>query len=489
MNRPSRIAVALLALGGLFLAACGDSKSSDNSSNNSGSPTTTAAAKNTASDQGVTETEIKVAIVGADLSALVKLGLIKGVPDNATDLNAKRASYVFDQINAEGGINGRKFKYETISWDPVDPKSFDTACQKIADGKFFMAFNVGGGYNTDKIPCITDAGTFFWAIDAASLQNFADAKGKLISMAPPSELEAQAGIDTLIKSGALAKDAKIGILTGNTSSQTNSVTRIKKSLDAGGYKIVFSDPVNTATQTGGAIAKDVQLSVAKFAAAGVTNVIVTLPFTNATSFYPEADKSGFKPKYSIIEVGSGGCTTFTGSQGPAVFDGATCTTHWDNFRYDDKGTLKTDNPTDAECRKQYEAIYGIKTNPGVKYGGSLDSDGTTYIKEDQSYFDCTLLTKVAIPSIKAAGANLTKKTMYDAAAKLTDFEVAGMSNGKGSLGPDKPFVATAVHTVVFRAAATAKGADGKWGKCPSSSNCFQVVTPDTWVPLATTLNG
>jgi hypothetical protein len=486
LKRSHRIVLASLALTGLLLAACGDSKS--NKADTGGS-TTTGAAVNTASDQGVTETEIKVAIVSADLTALVKGGLIKGVPDNATELNAKRASAPFDTANAAGGVNGRKFKYESVTWDPVDPKSFDVACQKIADGKFFMAFNVGGGYNPDKIPCITDAGTFFFGIDAASLQNFADSKGKLITMAPPAEVEAQAGIDALLKTGVIAKDAKIGVLRGNTTSQTGSYDRIKKALDAGGYKIAYADAINTATQTGGAIAKEVQLSVAKFVAAGITNVIVTLPFTNATSFYPEADKSGFKPKYSMIEVGSGGCTTFTGSQGPAVFEGGTCTTHWDNFRYDDKGTLKADNPTETDCRKQYETIYGFKTNPGVKYGGALDSDGTTYIKEDQAYFDCSLMNGVVLPSIKAAGANLTKKSMFDAAAKLTSFEVAGMSNSKGSLGPDKPFVATAVHSIVFRAAAKTKGADGKWGPCPSSANCWQVITPDTWTPLATTLNG
>src|SRR5690606_26592267 len=87
--------------------------------------------ENTASDTGVTEDTIKVAIVGADLSGLVAAGVIRGVPAAAADINAVRISYYLDKWNEEGGINGRMFEYELFTWDPADPTSFDRACSEI----------------------------------------------------------------------------------------------------------------------------------------------------------------------------------------------------------------------------------------------------------------------------------------------------------------------------------------------------------------------
>ena len=494
----SRTMVGSLIVLVLLIAGCGDDGGTKTATpttgaSSSGAPASgtgvsgavsTTTAKNTASDQGVTEDQIKVAVLSADLTNLVKNGLIKGVPANSFELNQKRISYYFDQLNATGGINGRKVVTEGVGWDPVDPKSFDTACQKIADGKYFMAINVGGGYNPDKVPCITDAKTYFVGIDALGLSAWSQVVGNALTVAPPSEVAAQAAAEALVKQ--LPKTAKLGFLNGNNPFQVDAYARVKKIFQAAGFTIAYDAAINSATQTAGDVNKDVLLSVPKMQSAGVTHVISMLPFTNAGNFAGEADKSGLKATYSIIEISSGACTTFSASQVSAVMEGATCVTNWDNFRYDDAGKFKADSPFEAKCRTDYETIYGFKTVPGVKFGGADDGTGT-FIKEDQSYYECSLMNQVIIPALKAAGANLTKKSFNDAALKLGSFDVAGFSNEKGSLGPDKPFVSTAVQQVVVAAASKTKAADGLFGKCPAPVNCMRTMSSAGWTPITATL--
>src|SRR5436305_15025469 len=74
-GRSRFLLVGLLGVALLGAAACGSSK-----------------AKNKASDTGVTETNVKIAIHSADLSGLIKAGVIKGVPEDAHTQNALRIS-------------------------------------------------------------------------------------------------------------------------------------------------------------------------------------------------------------------------------------------------------------------------------------------------------------------------------------------------------------------------------------------------------------
>src|SRR5690349_8775041 len=197
----------------MVATACGDDGEGGTAATTTGGggATTTASAKNTASDTGVTETGIKVAIHSADLSGLVKAGAIKGVPEDAHIGNSKRIQYYLDKWNAEGGINGRTFTNEIITWDPADPKSYQTSCQKIIDAKVFIVIAAGGGYPPDSTPCITvDGKTQYMGIDAVSPKQFKEMGGNFINLAPPGAASAQAGIETLVKNATLLpKTAKV----------------------------------------------------------------------------------------------------------------------------------------------------------------------------------------------------------------------------------------------------------------------------------------
>lgn len=513
-----RLALAGVALA-LVAAACGDDGGSGASSTTAAAATgsgsgsaTTAPAKNTASDTGVTETTIKVAIHAADLSGLIKAGAIKGVPEDAAPQNALRISSYLDSWNAAGGINGRKFTYELVTWDPADPKTYQTSCQKIIDGKFFMVISSGGGFPADTLPCITNEGkTQYMGIDSVSAKQYKEAGGNLIGLAPPGVANTQAGVAAMLKDTSLdLKNAKVAVLRGDFEFQTEAYTEAEKLLKAAGVNVVFNDAIKIANLPATDQLKNSALAVEKVKAAGATVVINMIQFTAFTSFPTEAEKAGLKLKYALIDISSGMCQTFTASQLAPVFDGATCTTHWNNMRWDTTGTMATDTPYEAQCRKEYDATYTgkpvgkdfpnfTKSNPGVGYPGITDGNGKR-IDMDQSYYECGLMGIVKA-GIEGAGANLTKKTFQEAIFKKKDFDAPGLAGGKGTLSANKPWLASNVQSIVVTTQdlaklftssdAAAKGADAKGlygpGRCPSPLGCWRIV-PNTVTPLTYTLS-
>jgi ABC-type branched-subunit amino acid transport system substrate-binding protein len=508
-----RLAAAGLALA-LVAGACGD----DGESTDSGSATTggggasqtTAKAANTASDTGVTADSIKIAIHASDLSGLVKAGVIRGVPEDAHLENPKRISWYLDQWNAAGGINGRKFTYETVTWDPADPKTFQTSCQKIIDGKFFMVIAAGGGFNPDTLPCITNEGkTQYIALDSLSARQYKEANGNLIGVAPPGAASAQVGATALVNNATLGlKAGKVAVIRGDGEFQVDAWTEAEKIFKSNNINIVFSEAIKIANLPATEQSKNVALAVEKVKAAGATHVVNMMQFTAFGIFPVEATKAALDLKYSFIDISSGMCQTFTASQLPQALDGAPCVTHWNNMRWDTGGNVATDTPAEAQCRKDYEAAYVgrpigsagdfarrvvDKTNPGVSYPGITDATGK-YIHMDQSYYECGMMGFVK-KGLEGAGANLTKKTFQEAIFKAKDFDAPGLAGGKGSISANKPWLATSVHQIQITTNPTgftpagapdAKGLFGP-GRCPSPLGCWRTL-PNTTAALTFTLS-
>ena len=511
MKRQHKLLLVSLISAALIAAACGDSSGGTATATTAATAATAAGpattVKNTASDTGVTETTIKIAIHSADLSGLVKAGAIKGVPEDAGPSNSKRISYYLDKWNAEGGINGRKFAYENIQWDPADPKTYQTSCQKIIDAKVFMVIAAGGGFPPDSTPCIAvDGKTQYMGLDQVSAKQFKDMGGNFIGLAPPGPAAAQASIEALVKNATvLPKTAKVAVLTGDFDFQKEAYTEVDKVLKREGYNIVFSDAIKVANLATVDQNKNVALTVEKVKAAGATHVIDMIPFTNFGVFPPEATKAGLSLKYVIIEISSGGCIQFAAGQYPPEVDGAPCYTHWDNHRLDINGKKETDTAFEAQCRLDYEATYKTtpigspasqfppvtKSQPGVPWPGFKDATGKQ-LDPDQPYFECTVMNMVKI-GITGAGGNLTKKTFQEALFKQKDFDAAGLAGGKGTLSANKLWLASNVQQVQMTYHALTQFADpvdanGLYGgKCLSPLSCFRTV-PNTIAPLTYTLS-
>jgi hypothetical protein len=484
----------------LVAAACGDDDD-DGTTGQEGSEED-GGGENSASDTGVTADTIKVAIVASDLSGLVKAGVIRGVPEAAADINALRISYYLDKWNAEGGINGRTFEYETITWDPADPTSFDKTCSEVTlDYQPFLVVNTGGGYTPDKIPCITqDGDTFFVGLDPVSKTIFEASGVNLITMAAPSEINAVAAVGALEEEGKLLpKSAKIAVLRGDNQFQLDAWDAMEPALEEAGYtNLVYTDAQRVANLPAADAARNVVLSVEAIRNSGATHVLNMLPFTNYIPFPTEAEKAGLDLQYITVDISSGGCIAFTASQASPPLDGTPCVTSWDNFRIDDKGAIKKDSEFEAQCRTEYEAAYQgktfpgwqlTKTVPGVPWPGLSDAQGVR-LDADQPYFECTMM-HVLKTGLENAGSDLTHESLAEALYAIDSFDVAGASNGEGSFAENKPFVATALQfvTLSYHGFTDPKDAAGLYGgKCPSPLSCWRTSTTAGWTEITATLD-
>ncbi|MBL7495526.1 ABC transporter substrate-binding protein [Frankia sp. CNm7] len=101
MSIRARALVAAVALTSLALTACGSRVNSDDQPSNPDGGGTTQASNNTASDTGVSPTEIKVGLISGQTS---------GLGPDTFSASLYGAQAYFDALNDKGGVNGRKVK-------------------------------------------------------------------------------------------------------------------------------------------------------------------------------------------------------------------------------------------------------------------------------------------------------------------------------------------------------------------------------------------
>jgi hypothetical protein len=137
--------LAVAGVGLLLLAGC-TSGSDDTSSAKSDTSTTSPAATGPA--PGVTADTIKVGITYVDLEAIKDLTDI----DHGSYEDAYRA--VIDDINAKGGINGRKIEPVFAAVNPIGTDPAEAACVKLTqDEKVFAAI---GFFSSDAPLCYVE---------------------------------------------------------------------------------------------------------------------------------------------------------------------------------------------------------------------------------------------------------------------------------------------------------------------------------------------
>ena len=140
--------------------AGGDDAGADDASGDDGAGDEPAEER-TASAPGVTEDNIKIGVLIADLVGLRDIGF--QLPEALTnEYLVTNMSHYFDRWNEAGGINGRTVEAVEITWDPLSPETMENACTKATlDEELFMVVNASG-FSTTFIDCFTvDADMFF----------------------------------------------------------------------------------------------------------------------------------------------------------------------------------------------------------------------------------------------------------------------------------------------------------------------------------------
>jgi len=146
MSMRAKSLVAVLALSSLALVACGSRVGSSGTPSASGTSAPASASANTASDVGVTPTEIKIGSIA---------GLSSGFGPDTFSASLYGARAYFKALNAAGGVNGRQVNL--IECDDKGSSQQNVACahKLVDDNKVFAlagvtAFDYAGAQYIDS---------------------------------------------------------------------------------------------------------------------------------------------------------------------------------------------------------------------------------------------------------------------------------------------------------------------------------------------------
>lgn len=424
-----------------------------------------------AQQEGVTDDEIVVAMVVADLDGLRSKGLIAQPKLTIANL-AKNWQIYFDEF---GPINGRKVRLETVVWDPLDATTYDRACTEITqDIKPFVAVN-SAGYRQSSVPCITvDGETPFLVGDPMYTELLKASGNRLFAMAPPADVAGATTAQVVAKQKLVPKSAKIGILSANEVGIKAAGDALEKQLEKSGYDVASKIEVNQLSADAALINRESGAAVETFRAAGVDTVFIGIPFTSSAGYFQEVKRSNAGFDNFIVDDSASMCSIFAASRIPLEAAGTPCVTAFDTRALPTKDGVKEDSAFDAECRATFDKGFGVSSQPGVP-SGDVTANGVTYV-EDMRPDYCTIMS-VLLPAMKKAGKNLTWDKVAKNLEAIKSAPASYLSDDEGGFAKNKHYFANNVHVVTLNAAnaQTPVDANGLFNGCPAPVNC--------WVPV------
>ncbi len=428
--------------------------------------------------------QYEIVVLVADLDGLRSQGVNLAPKLTVANLG-KRWQMQFD---SHGKVNGKTFNVIPVTWDPIDPTSYEETCVKATqDNQPFAVFNANG-YSQSRVGCITVDNDTLAFMGEGGYDDLYKASGKnLLTLGLPGEAAALAGVQIADKQKLIPKTAKIGILSANEPGIKAAGDTAEKELKKAGYDVVEKVEINTVGQDAAGTQRDAAASVSTFQAAGADTVFVLLNFATSGSFFDEAHKSGAGFQYLLIDAAASVCSQFGASRTPVIVaeEAVPCVTALDTRAVPTKDAIKQDTPFEAKCRKTFDAGFSEQSQPGVPSGDITDGAGKT-LTEDMATFECTMVN-LFVKALKKAGKNATPADVYDAMLTIKKGDAAYMSGGAGGFAKNKPWFANSVHLEVLNPAttATAPDANGLYDGCPAPVNCWvpREIDGQEWITI------
>jgi hypothetical protein len=440
----------------------------------------TAGASARTAQQGITDDEIQVVALVADLDGLRSKGLISQPKLTTGNLLKRWQGYA----DAYGPINGRKVVVKGVVWDPIDVTTYDKACtQATQDNKPFVIVN-GNGYRQSSLACLTVDNNTPVIYGEPLYSDLIKAAGdNLFGLLPPSDVMGTATADLMAKQQIIPKTAKVGIISGNEPGIKAGGDALAAQLKKNGYAVQPPIEVNTLSGDTGLMNRESGAAVATFKAAGVDTVFVAIPFTSSQGYFQESNRSNAGFKTYVLDAASSMCTIFAASRIPLDAAGTPCLTAADTRAVATKDGVKKDTAAEAKCRSVFDKNFAETSQPGVP-SGDLNAGGVTYT-EDFAAGECQIMN-LLLPAIEKAGKKLTWAKVAKNLEKTSGPAIYS-SNGEGSYTAKKHYFNDNVHLVTLAAAnaQTAKDANGLFNGCPAPVNCWipQLIDGEEWFSI------
>jgi ABC-type branched-subunit amino acid transport system substrate-binding protein len=324
----------------------------------------------TASDRGVTPTTVKVAFLVVDLGSISKLGF--GVPGFDPKTQEAFDNAFIDDVNAHGGILGRKIVPFYESYDPTSADSETAACVKATqDDQVFATVDVSGGLNPAAQLCFTKQNNTP-VLSLGSLgetEGFYQQAGGYLFTIYESGMRALGNLSWLLATRGLLKGKHIGILDrsfpGNVQTVTDGAVKV---LAQYGYQVAYRADLSA---DDGTDSSQVPVAVQQFRSHGVDAILLLTEFITTTQFVQQADKAGYTPQYFASDFESQTNDTAIAAM-PASFRATALTTS----RQGEWRKGVPEPAVDHACRKTYAARTGQDVPPSTSnYQGVVNACG------------------------------------------------------------------------------------------------------------------
>ena len=363
---------------------------------------------------GVDSKTIKVVVLDGDLKQLEDLGFAVDVGDTKGQWQA-----FIDDINACGGINGRKLVMTEHQSSVLSASAGQAACiAATEDDKAFVAV-LPNAVNANVVPCLTQQHKTPTFLGSDNQEDIDKANGLQFTWSVTGEKATAALVQVLAERGSF-KNKKVGLVSGSDTAATSAVKNgFKPALKKAGVKLAAEQVVPC--DPGGNTCSGFPNAVQAFKRANVDIVLTALTALAYPAFVSEANQEDYHPLYTASWFGAITANLVNKQEvkNGSAFEGAIGVAPGDASNFE-----KTVKPT--KFSEQCAAIY-------QKYGKvKLD-----VAKAPDAYSAMTqgcAQAKVLERGLKGAGKNLTPQSWSKAMQNLGTLQ---MNLGTGSYEPGK----------------------------------------------------
>jgi hypothetical protein len=389
----------------------------------------TQAAASSPADQGVTSTTIRIGVSVIDFAALQAVGVTLNDGNYQDAVSALTAN-----MNAHGGVDGRKVVPYFVEMNPANSSSINSSCSELTedDKAFIVLFPVYPDCFQQTYDTPVIGGVLPGTLPASAAPDF--------SLTPPDAAYDPVQLAAFDKRGAF-KGKKVGLFYG--ADDTSEAKVVQSDLKKLHVDVVLSaeDGV-TATDTV-AVDQAAQTIALRFKDAGV-NEVVGVGGTGAAT-WPRSlqdNQSTYKPPWIATNVTALASYVASAKGGNPYLDNVMASTPVSS-----PYQTWTD-PAMQKCAAIVHKAYpsdaiAAPVNPNSPQAASSGSD-TTYAAVEAACQDLAIFAKIA----DAAGKNLTVASFTKAGYQLRNVSFPG-SGGPVSFGPNQAYSIGKANVIVY----------------------------------------
>jgi hypothetical protein len=376
--------------------------------------------------QGVTATTIRVGIPYLDLSAVWKFGVKLDQGNYPDAYNALIAD-----MNAHGGIDGRRIVPYLVPVNPIGTAPAATACTQLTeDDRVLVAiFPVQPDCYLQEHHTPTVYGDFQGSRALGGVPNF--------TTAPPPSVYDRLELSVFKRRGIFHRK-EVGLFAGDVTDQ-DELRVVQSTLRSLHVPVVQTAVLDTPIGAANGYDQQFSVIVQRFKEAGVNEVIAIGTGSYVWPHSLQAIQSSYNPRWVATNEGALEAVVLNGSSTPSKYltDMLASNPYAPN-------TLFWHTPSEQHCARVVHRAYPTDkmtppTNPQI-------SPDESFFAVEAACISLGLFATIA----KAAGKNLTTSSFIQAGYRLRNAVVPGLI-APVSFGPGRPYVIGTVYPVTYDA--------------------------------------